>query len=143
MEPRIQYAKTKDGVSIAFWTLGEGMPFVHKPFPYSHLQLDWEATEGRSWGERLAKNRQLVCYDIRSTWLYNSRRDQADSTIPSTPREATQRQVRQPCCRLHPGGHEPPTKVSVKPGSLQIGRWRWNHQKSSAQLRPGGRRPPR
>ena len=24
MEPRIQYAKTKDGVSIAYWTLGEG-----------------------------------------------------------------------------------------------------------------------
>ena len=22
MEPRIQYAQTKDGVSIAFWTLG-------------------------------------------------------------------------------------------------------------------------
>ncbi len=29
MEPRIQYAKTKDGVSIAYWTLGEGMPVVH------------------------------------------------------------------------------------------------------------------
>ena len=26
MEPRIQYAQTKDGVSIAYWTLGEGMP---------------------------------------------------------------------------------------------------------------------
>jgi len=26
MEPRIQYAQTADGVSIAFWTLGEGMP---------------------------------------------------------------------------------------------------------------------
>jgi hypothetical protein len=25
MEPRIQYAKTADGMSIAFWTLGEGM----------------------------------------------------------------------------------------------------------------------
>lgn len=25
MEPRIQYTKTEDGVSIAFWTLGEGM----------------------------------------------------------------------------------------------------------------------
>ena len=25
MEPRIQYAQTKDGVSIAFYTLGEGM----------------------------------------------------------------------------------------------------------------------
>ncbi len=28
MEPRIQYAQTKDGVSIAFWTLGEGMPLL-------------------------------------------------------------------------------------------------------------------
>jgi hypothetical protein len=28
MEPRIQYAKTKDGVRIAFWTLGSGMPSV-------------------------------------------------------------------------------------------------------------------
>ncbi len=28
MEPRIQYAKTSDGVSIAFWTMGEGMPLV-------------------------------------------------------------------------------------------------------------------
>ena len=28
MEPRIQYAKTKDGVSIAYWTLGEGKPLV-------------------------------------------------------------------------------------------------------------------
>ncbi len=26
MEPRIQYAKTSDGVSIAFSTLGEGVP---------------------------------------------------------------------------------------------------------------------
>ena len=28
MEPRIQYAKTKDGVSIAYWTMGEGQPLV-------------------------------------------------------------------------------------------------------------------
>ena len=34
MEPRIQYAKTADGVSIAFWTLGEGMPLVCTcPYP--------------------------------------------------------------------------------------------------------------
>ncbi len=31
MEPRIQYAQTKDGVSIAFWTLGEGMPYAWMP----------------------------------------------------------------------------------------------------------------
>ena len=28
MEPHIQYAKTTDGVSIAYWTLGEGEPMV-------------------------------------------------------------------------------------------------------------------
>jgi hypothetical protein len=29
MEPRIQYAQSADGVSIAFYTLGEGMPLVY------------------------------------------------------------------------------------------------------------------
>ena len=27
-EPRIQYAKTEDGVDIAFWTMGEGFPLA-------------------------------------------------------------------------------------------------------------------
>jgi hypothetical protein len=37
MEPRIQYAQTADGVNIAFWTLGEGIAFVHlAPLPLSH-----------------------------------------------------------------------------------------------------------
>ncbi len=27
MEPRIQYAKTKDGVSIAYWALGQMVTF--------------------------------------------------------------------------------------------------------------------
>jgi hypothetical protein len=31
MEPRIQYAKTADGVSIAFWTMGEGMSSADNP----------------------------------------------------------------------------------------------------------------
>ena len=30
-EPRIQYAKTEDGVSIAYWTLGEGETFLWMP----------------------------------------------------------------------------------------------------------------
>ena len=29
MEPRIQYAKIEDGVSIAYWTLGQGKLFVY------------------------------------------------------------------------------------------------------------------
>ena len=31
MEPRIQYAKTAGGVSIAVWALGEGLPVVQMP----------------------------------------------------------------------------------------------------------------
>jgi len=30
MEPRIQYAQTADGVSIAFYTLGDGMPVARQ-----------------------------------------------------------------------------------------------------------------
>ena len=69
MEPRIQYAQTTDGVSIAFSTLGEGMPFVQMPRPFTHLQLDWEMPEDRSWSERLAKKWQIVRYDGRGTGL--------------------------------------------------------------------------
>ena len=79
MEPHIQYAQTEGGVSIAFSTLGEGTPFVHMPFPFSHLQLDWEIPEMRSWWERLAKNQQLVRFDGRGTGL--SDRDVLDFSL--------------------------------------------------------------
>ena len=79
MEPRIQYAQTSDGVSIAFSTLGEGTPFVHMPPPFSHLQLNWEIPEYRSWDERWAKNRQFVRYDARGIGL--SDRDVTDFSL--------------------------------------------------------------
>jgi len=69
MEPRIQYAKTSDGVSIAFWTLGEGMPLVHMPIGVSHCQLEWEIPECRRWYQALAQRRQLVVFDFPGTGL--------------------------------------------------------------------------
>ena len=70
MEPRIQYAQTTDGVSIAYWTLGQGEPLVHLPWAgVSHLQLDWEYPEYRLWYERLAERRMLVRYDSRGTGM--------------------------------------------------------------------------
>ena len=70
MEPRIQYAKTSDGVNIAFWTLGEGEPFVHLPWAgLSHLELDWQYPECRRWYERLAEKSMLVRYDPRGCGL--------------------------------------------------------------------------
>jgi len=80
MEPRIQYAKTADGVSIAFCTLGEGMPFVHMPrHPFSHIELEWQFPEMRRWYERLAQKRTLVRYDGRGSGL--SDRNVADHSL--------------------------------------------------------------
>ena len=42
MEPRIQYAKTSDGVRIACCATGEGVPLVLLQGLPGHLQLDWE-----------------------------------------------------------------------------------------------------
>ena len=68
MEPRIQYAKTADGVNIAFWTLGEGVPVVQmSSLPFSHIQLEWQDPGWRRWYERLAEKRKLVRYDGRGT----------------------------------------------------------------------------
>jgi class 3 adenylate cyclase len=70
MEPRIQYAQTTDGVSIAFWTLGEGTPFVIVPrLPWSHIQLEWQNPGWRRFYERLAEKRKLVRYDGRGSGL--------------------------------------------------------------------------
>jgi class 3 adenylate cyclase len=70
MEPRIQYARTTDGVSIAFYTVGEGAPVVQMPpLPDSHIQLEWQFPEHRYWYERLAEKRKLVRYDNRGAGL--------------------------------------------------------------------------
>jgi len=70
MEPRIQYAKTADGVSIAFYTLGDGMPLVYLPdIPLTHIQMERQLPMCRRWNERLAQKRMLVRYDDRGWGL--------------------------------------------------------------------------
>ena len=70
MEPRIQYAQTKDGVSIAHYSLGEGMPLVIMPnIPFAHIQLEWQAAEYREWNEHMVQRRRLIRYDSRGQGL--------------------------------------------------------------------------
>lgn len=70
MEPRIQYATTSDGVSIAFWTLGEGKPQVHVQCPpFSHLRLEWQWPDVRRVYERLAETGKVIRYDGRGSGL--------------------------------------------------------------------------
>ena len=70
MEPRIQFATTADGVSIACWTMGEGPPLVLMlTLPFTHVQLEWQLPELRAWYERFARVTKLVRYDGRGSGL--------------------------------------------------------------------------
>src|SRR3990172_2765922 len=80
MEPRIHYAKTSDGVSIAFSTLGEGAPFVQMAtIPFGFMAGHSEVPEWRAWNEQIARRRMLVRYDCRGAGL--SDRDVSDYSL--------------------------------------------------------------
>ena len=68
MEPRIQYAKTSDGVDIAFGTAGDGPPLLVVPGPpLTHVQATWD-TYAHLY-QSLAERFQLVWYDSRGSGL--------------------------------------------------------------------------
>jgi class 3 adenylate cyclase len=68
--PPIQYAKTSDGVNIAYFTIGEGPPLmVVHAIPYSHLEFEWADPGYRSWDQRLARGTTLIRYDNRGSGL--------------------------------------------------------------------------
>jgi class 3 adenylate cyclase len=80
VEPRIEYATTTDGLSIAYWSLGEGMPLIQMPaFPLTHVHLEWQIPEFRRWFESLASKMRLVRYDARGAGL--SARDVTDFSL--------------------------------------------------------------
>jgi class 3 adenylate cyclase len=63
-EPKIQYVRTPDGVSIAYYVIGGGPPLVELPgIPVSHLQKEWET--GHEMAEQIAMQRTYVHYDAR------------------------------------------------------------------------------
>jgi class 3 adenylate cyclase len=64
--PPIQYARTSDGVNIAYWTYGSGPPLVLMPLLIgSHVQIDWSNPPRRSAFERLATGATVIRYDTR------------------------------------------------------------------------------
>ena len=71
MEPEIRYTTAADGVSIAYYTMGEGHPLVvTSSVLWSHLRLQpfWEYHRSRS-GQGLGRGLQVVRYDARGTGL--------------------------------------------------------------------------
>ncbi len=84
MEPRIQYAKTEDGVNIAYATEGEGPPLILMQLPVvAHVQRAWEMFPNIL--PPLAQGFRLVWYDPRGTGL--SDRDAIDFSIEAMLRD--------------------------------------------------------
>ncbi len=70
MEPRIQYAQTKDGVSIAFTTVGKGPPLVVAgDISDSHVQLVWNSPPSGPLFKFLAGKHTVVKFDPRGFGL--------------------------------------------------------------------------
>jgi class 3 adenylate cyclase len=87
MEPRIQYARTSDGVNIAYATYGEGPPLVIIMNPAgSHVQLEWE--EGPLMKAAItayAPHRRVIRFDQRGVGL--SDRDVEDVSLDARVRD--------------------------------------------------------
>ncbi len=70
MEPRIQYAQTKDGVSIAYSVVGSGPPLVRvTSVLWNHVEAWWRIVPYRKMAERLAETCTFITYDARGTGL--------------------------------------------------------------------------
>ena len=78
--PRISYARSADGVSLAFTVTGDGPALVFVPWvPFSNLQMEWQNPLLRGVFEQLAQRLTLVHYDGRGTG--HSQRDVTDLSL--------------------------------------------------------------
>jgi pimeloyl-ACP methyl ester carboxylesterase len=70
MEPQIRYAKTSDGVSIAYMTLGRGPVLVVTPPHIGHaMEREWEIPTMRAAAESSSRSLTYVRFDPRGAGL--------------------------------------------------------------------------
>ena len=81
MEPHIQYAKTSDGVSIAYYAIGEGPAVMFLMTPFSHLEAEWQIDPLRMAYTAAAQRSTFVRLDPRGFGL--SDRDPDDFALSS------------------------------------------------------------
>jgi class 3 adenylate cyclase/pimeloyl-ACP methyl ester carboxylesterase len=69
MDPRVQYARTTDGVNIAFWRIGAGTAVIDMGQPPTHIEMEWRLAPIRAWYERFARYHEFVRFDTRGCGL--------------------------------------------------------------------------
>lgn len=75
MEQQIRFAKTSDGVSIAYATAGSGPPLVYVCGWPGNLAMEWEQDFLRDFLEAFAAEFTLVRYDMRNSGLSETGND--------------------------------------------------------------------
>jgi class 3 adenylate cyclase/pimeloyl-ACP methyl ester carboxylesterase len=86
MEPRIQYARTSDGVNIAYCMAGQGRTLIQVPsIPWSHVQREWDTFSYFLPVKALAQQSQIIWYDSRGCGL--SDRQAVDFSLDSMIRD--------------------------------------------------------
>lgn len=66
----IRFTTTKDGVSIAYWEVGEGKPvIVIQNWGLTHAELEWTVPSIRSFYEEMSKRYRLIRFDCRGIGL--------------------------------------------------------------------------
>ena len=81
MEPHIQYVKTSDGVSIAYYAIGQGPAVLFLMTPFSHLEAEWQIDSLRMAYTAFAQQTTIVRLDPRGFGL--SDRDPDVFTVDS------------------------------------------------------------
>jgi pimeloyl-ACP methyl ester carboxylesterase/DNA-binding CsgD family transcriptional regulator/class 3 adenylate cyclase len=80
--PPIRYAKTRDGVHLAFQVLGESGPdFVYLAPWFSHLEVAWDEPRKARFLLRLASFSRLVLFDRRGQGLSDPEADDRVATF--------------------------------------------------------------
>lgn len=86
MEPSLRYARTSEGVTIAYTVTGEGPALIWlPPVPLSNVYGQWRVPRFRDAYERLGQHLRLVIYDGRGTG--NSQRDVDDFSLEAMLRD--------------------------------------------------------
>ena len=69
LEQEIRFCATRDGVRIAFATVGQGPPLIKTANWLNHLEYDWDSPIWRHVFRELARDRRLIRYDARTNGL--------------------------------------------------------------------------
>ena len=86
MAHSVQYVTTDDGVGIAYWTVGDGVPLVIPPIlTTSHLEMEWQIPSRRAFYEGLARRCRVIHYDCRGMGM--SQRDAIDFSVEAAQRD--------------------------------------------------------